>query len=153
MVAAVDVDMMINTNAMMIVSADAKKRKKDVLADAVAMKTVTVDAKREKNVHVIMKKDALVDVVAMTTATVDVKKEKNVHVRRNNMKRFNNGDFRIENVGDDVELYGWVQKKRNLGGLIFIDLRDRSGIIQLVSRPEDDFYEEASSIRSLFWYA
>ena len=64
------------------------------------------------------------------------------------MKRFNNGDFRIENVGDDVELYGWVQKKRNLGGLIFIDLRDRSGIIQLVSRPEDDFYEEASSLKN-----
>ncbi len=64
------------------------------------------------------------------------------------MKRFNNGEFRIENVGDDVELYGWVQKKRNLGGLIFIDLRDRSGIIQLVSRPEDDFYEEASSLKN-----
>ena len=64
------------------------------------------------------------------------------------MKRFNNGDFRIENVGDDVELYGWVQKKRNLGGLIFIDLRDRSGIIQLVSRPGDDFYEEASSLKN-----
>ena len=64
------------------------------------------------------------------------------------MKRFNNGEFRIENVGDDVELYGWVQKKRNLGGLIFIDLRDRSGIVQLVSRPEDDFYEDASSLKN-----
>ncbi len=64
------------------------------------------------------------------------------------MKKYNNGDFRIENVGEKVELYGWVQKKRNLGGLIFIDLRDRSGIMQLVSRPEDDFYDAASSLKS-----
>ena len=64
------------------------------------------------------------------------------------MKKSNNGEYRIENVGEDVELYGWVQKKRNLGGLLFIDLRDRSGIIQLVSRPEDDFYEDASSLKN-----
>ena len=64
------------------------------------------------------------------------------------MKKFNNGDFRIENVDEEVELYGWVQKKRNLGGLIFIDLRDRSGVVQLVSRPEDTFYDEASSLKS-----
>ena len=64
------------------------------------------------------------------------------------MKRSNNGEYRIENVGEEVELYGWVQKKRNLGGLLFIDLRDRSGVIQLVSRPEDDFYEDASSLKN-----
>ena len=64
------------------------------------------------------------------------------------MKKTNNGEYRIENVGEEVELYGWVQKKRNLGGLLFIDLRDRSGVIQLVSRPEDDFYEEASTLKN-----
>ncbi len=64
------------------------------------------------------------------------------------MKKFNNGEFRIEDVSKTVELYGWVQKKRNLGGLVFIDLRDRSGIIQLVVRPENEYYEVASSLKS-----
>lgn len=64
------------------------------------------------------------------------------------MKKNNNGEFRIQNVGDQVTLYGWVQKKRNLGGLVFIDLRDRSGIIQLVVKPDNKYYEIASSLKS-----
>ena len=64
------------------------------------------------------------------------------------MKSFNNADFRIENVGQRVDLYGWVQKKRDLGGLVFIDLRDRSGIIQLVVRPESEYYDLATSLKS-----
>ncbi len=59
-----------------------------------------------------------------------------------------NTDFNIKNVGEEVTLYGWVQKKRDLGGLTFIDLRDRSGIIQLVVRPEDKDYAIASSLKS-----
>ena len=63
------------------------------------------------------------------------------------MKKFNNGEFNIKNLGEEVELFGWVQKKRNLGGLIFIDLRDKSGIIQIVVRPEQKFYDLASSFK------
>ena len=63
------------------------------------------------------------------------------------MKKCNNVEFNINNVGQTVELCGWVSKKRNLGGLVFIDLRDRSGIIQLVVRPENKFYELASSLK------
>lgn len=43
-----------------------------------------------------------------------------------------NGDLRLENVNEHVELVGWIAKKRNFGQLVFIDLRDRSGICQLV---------------------
>ena len=64
------------------------------------------------------------------------------------MKKNMNTDFNIKNVGEEVTLYGWVQKKRDLGGLTFIDLRDRSGIIQLVVRPEDKDYAIASSLKS-----
>ena len=64
------------------------------------------------------------------------------------MKNSNNGDFNITNVGEEVSLYGWVSKKRDLGGLVFIDLRDRSGIIQLVVRPEENDYELATTLKS-----
>lgn len=64
------------------------------------------------------------------------------------MKKYNNASFNIKNVGQKVELYGWVAKKRNLGGLIFIDLRDRSGIIQLIVRPDNSCYELASSLKT-----
>ena len=59
-----------------------------------------------------------------------------------------NTDFSIQNVGEHIEAAGWVSKKRNLGGLLFIDLRDRSGIIQLVVRPENKNYELASSLHN-----
>ena len=44
----------------------------------------------------------------------------------------NNGELRIDNVGEVVELKGWVAKKRNLGALVFIDLRDRYGMTQII---------------------
>ena len=37
-----------------------------------------------------------------------------------------------QNIGETVTVMGWVQKRRNLGALIFIDLRDRSGILQII---------------------
>lgn len=64
------------------------------------------------------------------------------------MKVTNNTDFDIKNVGDVIEVCGWVSKKRDLGGLVFIDLRDRSGIIQLVVRPGNECYQIASSLKS-----
>ena len=48
----------------------------------------------------------------------------------------NNGELRISDVNKIVELKGWVAKKRNLGSLVFIDLRDRYGITQIVLNEE-----------------
>lgn len=59
-----------------------------------------------------------------------------------------NTDYNIKNVGEVITLNGWVQKVRNLGGVIFIDLRDRSGIMQLVVRPESSSYEIASNLKN-----
>lgn len=64
------------------------------------------------------------------------------------MKQFNNNDFTIKNLGQSVTLFGWVAKKRNLGGLIFIDLRDRSGIIQVIVKPDNSNYALAETIKN-----
>ena len=48
----------------------------------------------------------------------------------------NCGELTIKNVEEIVELSGWVQKIRNLGGMIFIDLRDEFGITQIVIKNE-----------------
>ena len=57
-------------------------------------------------------------------------------------------DYNINNVGDVVTLNGWVAKVRNLGGVIFIDLRDRSGIMQLVIKPESPIYDLANTLHN-----
>ena len=59
-----------------------------------------------------------------------------------------NGELRIENVGEIVELKGWCSKKRNLGSLVFIDLRDKTGITQLVCN--DSLLEITDKIKTEF---
>ena len=63
------------------------------------------------------------------------------------MKEIKNNSLRINDVDREVTLYGWVQKKRDLGGVCFIDLRDRSGIVQLVAR-NGECYSISSSLKS-----
>jgi len=56
----------------------------------------------------------------------------------------------LENVGDRVVVMGWTQKRRDLGGVIFVDLRDRSGILQVVfnASVSEEVFKKAESIRS-----
>ncbi len=60
------------------------------------------------------------------------------------------GKIRESEIGQTVELKGWVQKRRDLGGLIFIDFRDRSGIVQVVFNPDlsKEALELAEKVRS-----
>ena len=60
------------------------------------------------------------------------------------------GELTIADVGKKVTVMGWAQVYRNLGGVIFIDLRDRSGILQLVARIEDgeEVFKKADTVRS-----
>lgn len=56
--------------------------------------------------------------------------------------------YNIKNVGEIVTISGWVSKVRNLGGLIFIDLRNRTGIMQVIVRPENENYGIACELKN-----
>jgi aspartyl-tRNA synthetase len=58
-----------------------------------------------------------------------------------------NGEFRLSNVGETVFIKGWVQRVRNLGGLLFIDLRDLSGVVQLSILPGSSYEEIALTLK------
>ena len=58
------------------------------------------------------------------------------------------GDVRKEHVGGELRVSGWVHRRRDHGGLIFIDLRDRSGVVQLVFHPEHEAHAKAKELRA-----
>lgn len=61
------------------------------------------------------------------------------------------GHIRKEHVGESIQLCGWVNRRRDLGGLIFIDLRDREGLVQVVFDPDQTaLFEKANALRNEF---
>ena len=64
-------------------------------------------------------------------------------------RTINCGEVSESDTGKSVVVNGWVQRKRNLGGLIFIDLRDRSGIVQIVFDPAKFTQEDFKTVQSL----
>lgn len=60
------------------------------------------------------------------------------------------GEITDQHIGEEVVLKGWVQRRRDLGGLVFVDLRDRTGIVQVVFSPETskEAYETADKVRN-----
>lgn len=64
------------------------------------------------------------------------------------MKKINNAELNSNNTDEIVEVYGWASKIRKLGNLVFIDLRDRSGIVQLVVNSDNENYEKVLEIKN-----
>jgi len=61
------------------------------------------------------------------------------------------GDLNAAHVGEQVELYGWVHRRRDHGGVIFLDVRDRTGIVQVVYDPDtEESFAMADSVRNEF---
>ena len=65
-------------------------------------------------------------------------------------------EFSSADIGKTVTVMGWVQKSRNKGGLVFTDVRDRSGIIQVIFEEDicgSEVFEKAGSLRSEYCVA
>ena len=62
------------------------------------------------------------------------------------------GDLRRQQIGEDVQIVGWVSRRRDHGGVIFVDLRDRTGIVQVVFDPIIDkaAHQSADRLRNEF---
>ena len=59
------------------------------------------------------------------------------------------GDLRASEYGQEVEIYGWVHRRRDHGGVIFLDVRDRTGVLQVVFDPdEEESFALADSVRN-----
>ncbi len=74
----------------------------------------------------------------------------------NGLKRTNMcGELRESNIGEKITVMGWVQRKRNLGGLIFVDLRDRTGILQIVfgEKINKEAFEKSDNVKSEYCIA
>ena len=74
-----------------------------------------------------------------------------IHYRRLSLlKSHNCGELREEHVGQRITVAGWVHRRRDHGGKVFIDLRDREGIVQVVFNPQvsQEAYEIAGSLRN-----
>ena len=61
------------------------------------------------------------------------------------------GDLRVTDAGKTVSVCGWVQRQRDLGGLIFVDLRDRTGLVQLSFDDSTDTQESILIMRQFQW--
>ena len=58
-----------------------------------------------------------------------------------------------KNIGEEVTVMGWVQKQRNKGSIVFVDLRDRSGILQVIfeeGETDSAYFDKAGRLRSEF---
>ena len=65
-----------------------------------------------------------------------------------NLQRSNSSTINTSNLGQDVLLQGWVHRRRDHGGIIFIDMRDHTGLIQVVAEPDNAHFKLADSVRN-----
>ena len=68
---------------------------------------------------------------------------------RNEKRTHFAGKLNKQNAGEKVTVMGWVHRRRDLGGLIFIDLRDVTGLVQIVFKPEqEELHQKAGKLRN-----